>query len=347
MSLDRANQGWSAPTLSMARLLYATDAERVDMLVAKAPPNSIHICQGFRGNGLVAHASGRLAQRRLSHWVVMEAVEEKSWADFVAKRLEYARLVRSWRKHIKGILAIGEATPEWLGARGMPLDRTFPFAYFMPDRPRSPQGVQLNSSPFTILFVGQHIERKRLDDLIDAAASLQDSEFELAVVGSGPLEASLRAKAQVRLGEKINWLSPRPMNEIPALMAQADCLVLPSRHDGWGAVVSESLMAGTPAICSNRCGSAVAVRASGRGGIFPAGDVGALAELLRQAIAEGRQTVERRAALADWASCLGATAGAAYLEAILAGAASRERPAPPWHSGAIRSDPEHSLRVLS
>lgn len=60
------------------------------------------------------------------------------------------------------------------------------------------------------------------------------------------------------------------MDAARACMARADVLVLPSWHDGWGAVVSEALMAGTPAIASDACGSAGVVRASGVGGGVPA-----------------------------------------------------------------------------
>jgi hypothetical protein len=60
--------------------------------------------------------------------------------------------------------------------------------------------------------------------------------------------------------------------EVPRAMAQADCLVLPSIHDGWGAVASESLMVGTPVVCSDACGVAGVVQASGVGGVFPVKD---------------------------------------------------------------------------
>ena len=121
------------------------------------------------------------------------------------------------------------------------------------------------------------------------------------------------------------------MAEIPTEMARADCVVLPSRGDGWGAVVSEALMTGTPAICSDRCGAAGAVRASGHGGVFPSGDAAALAAALAETIRRGRQRPSQRAALAAWARCLGADSGAGYLEAILRFMATGgERPMAPW-----------------
>lgn len=331
MSADRAAQGWRPPAVDAVHVRYAPDPGAIKQLAAEAPSTSIHICQGFRGNGLVGHARNALARRGLRQWVTMEAVEEISWGMAAIKRLEYARLIRSWRRHIEGVLAIGSSTPEWLAARGMRSDRVFPFAYFLPDTSSFKQRDQMASGPFRVSFVGQFIERKRVDILIDALACLKTDDFELVVVGSGPLEAELQANAKAKLGDRVIWLGQRPIAEIPALMAQADCLVLPSRHDGWGAVVSEALMAGTPAICSDRCGAAAVVRASGCGGVFPVGDVTALAALLKRALAQGKQSGDRRAALAAWAKCLGAKAGASYLEEILRHRAGEaKKPNPPW-----------------
>jgi glycosyltransferase involved in cell wall biosynthesis len=124
-------------------------------------------------------------------------------------------------------------------------------------------------------------------------------------------------------------------------MAAADCLVLPSRHDGWGAVVSEALMAGTPAICSYACGAAGAVRSSGVGGVFATGDVAALTQLLARVIAEGARSPEQRSQLVAWAHCLGTEAGASYLNAILAAAeGAGVVPTAPWQPGSPYSASE-------
>jgi hypothetical protein len=333
MSADRATQGWRSPALDMAQLRFATDADEVTKLVAAAPRDSIHICQGFRGNGLVGLAQRTLSTRGLRQWVIMETVDDSGWRGAL-KRPEYRRLMHRWDGRIAGILAIGHATPGWLTARGAPAELVFPFAYFLPESEMRSTPDFSATAPFRVLFVGRLIQRKRLDILFDALARIDEFPFELTIVGSGPLEQELCAKARTRLGERIAWLGQRAIEEIPGFMAEADCLVLPSRFDGWGAVVSEALMAGTPAICSDRCGSATAVRASGCGGAFPAGNVEALQRLLASAMARGRQTPDRRAALAAWARCLGATAGAEYLAAVLRHApGENKRPQPPWTPG--------------
>ena len=50
------------------------------------------------------------------------------------------------------------------------------------------------------------------------------------------------------------------MSKIGNTIYQADNLVLPSSHDGWGAVTTEALMVGTPVICSDTCGSSLIVK---------------------------------------------------------------------------------------
>lgn len=332
MSADRAAQGWQAPGLGGAHLRFAPTPEAMRETVLTAPAESIHICQGFRGNGLVGVAREALALRGLRQCVIMETVDDSGWRG-IPKRLEYRRLIRRWRSQLEGVLAIGHATPDWLVKHGMPAEKVFHFAYFLPDRPLLEMPRFETTAPFRFLFAGRLIELKRIELLLHALAKMKDNAFELAVVGSGPLERRLHAMADRLLPGRVHWLGRRPIDEIPTLMAEADCLVLPSRHDGWGAVVSEALMVGTPAICSDACGAAGVVRASGCGGVFEKGDIAGLSVLLHHMIIQGRQTSDSRRKLAAWARCLGTHAGARYLDAILTHQASIDataRPHAPW-----------------
>ena len=320
MTSDRAALGWLAPELPGVELRRAATAHQAAALVTDAPERAVHLCEGIRSNGVVAAAQHALAQRGLGFWVIMETVEDAGLAGLV-RRLLYRGLFLRWRRELHGVLAIGRKTAKWVSARGVPDERVVPFAYFLQDVVclTAPQGAQPEGL-FRILFVGQCIDRKRLDLLIDALASVADRvpEFRLQVIGSGPLEGALRSKAEGLLGQRLEWLGQLPMHEARQRMALADCLVLPSQHDGWGAVVSEALMAGTPAICSDRCGAAEVVLASGTGGVFVSGDQRMLESLLVQQITGGRQTQDKRAALAQWAIALGAEAGAQYLLDIIA-----------------------------
>lgn len=334
MSATRAQQGWKAPALAVAQLQLVHDEASVRAIVRSASNNSIHLCQGLRGNGLVATAQQYLRARGLRQWVIMETVDDAGWRG-VFKRLIYRWLYWHRRHSLEGVLAIGADTADWVVARGLPPSKVFPFAYFL----REPDMQEIQSiwevlpgkRPYRFIFVGNLIELKRVDCLIRAIAALNNLHVDLWVVGNGPEENALQEQATELLPGRVHWMGRLAMSEIPALMAQVDCLVLPSRHDGWGAVVSEALMVGTPAICSDACGASAVVRASGKGGVFPVGSDTGLLEQLRKAVDAGPWPLKNRQDLAQWAIALGAQAGANYLLEILAYTSDGGvRPLAPW-----------------
>ncbi len=332
MSADRAEQGWAVPSLSGVRLELAPTVNKILSLVASAPSDSIHICQGLRGNGFVGRAQVELKVRGLRQWVVMETVDDAGWRGAI-KRLEYRRLFAAWRKHLRGILAIGAGTPSWVAARGMPKNCVYPFAYFLGRQNLGEFQWHVTRERFRFVFVGMLIERKQLGLLLEALHRIHLQEFELVVVGSGPLKKKLRARADELLPGRVQWAGRLPLSQVPQEMVNADCLVLPSRHDGWGAVVSEALIVGTPVICSDTCGSAGVVRASEKGGVFRSGDLGGLIDNLEAALSRGLVKETDRLALSNWANCLGAKAGASYLLNIFKyDDGIGKMPVPPWNA---------------
>lgn len=329
MSEDRALQGWRAPDLPGVRIEVASTRAEISELAGAARADSIHICQGIRANGLVGVAQRRLSARSLRQWATLETLDDTGLRG-VVKRLEYRRLFVKWRSRLAGVLAIGYRTPRWIAERGVPTERVMPFAYFLlPESVRIRQ-VQRAAGPYRFVFVGQLVEGKRLDLLLSALADLK-RDVELVVIGSGPLEDGLRVVADRVLPGRVDWVGRLPMHEVPQAVADSDCLVLPSRHDGWGAVVSEALMVGTPVVCSDHCGSAGVAKESGHGEVFRSGNVAELRDALGRAVQRGRMGMRQRTSLANWAKCLGTDAGAKYLQEILDHADGRgDKPRAPW-----------------
>lgn len=331
MSDGRVRQGWLAPSLTGVTLQLAESNEAARQLAQLAPSNSIHICQGVRANGPIEFAQLALARRGLRQWAVMETINDAGWRG-VLKRVEYSRIFKVRGKSLEGVLANGHRTADWMVERGMPTARVYPFAYFLPDIKLPAAPGPRKPGPFRFVFAGQLIPRKRVDWLINALAGLTDQAFELWIVGAGPERPALQILAASKLANRVRWLGQLPLPDVPSVMVQADCLVLPSVHDGWGAVASESLMVGTPIICSDACGVAGVVRASGLGGVFPVNDRSALFQLLTYQLAHGAISDFARCHLADWATCLGASAGAIYLQRILEFKDTNigMRPSAPW-----------------
>lgn len=345
VAADRAKMGWKISDMAGVRLVELPHDRSAESIPRQFSRDAIHLTQGICRNGRVQLILPTLRQHHLRWGAMMETVDDEGFRGKL-KRLDYMRRLRWGRVRPDFILATGEKTPAWLAARGFPSDRIFPFTYFLEpiDPPAAP--LAQNSEIIQIGFTAQLIYLKRLDILIEALARLDRSDVRLRVIGNGPLKETLHKLALERLGaDRIDWVGQQAISAARESMRSLDLFVLPSRHDGWGAVVSEALLAGTPAICSDACGASEAVHASGLGGVFRKNDVDALCEVLRRAIDDVPRTRALRPQIAAWAnSSFSIQAGAKYLEALAAhlyGGACR--PLPPWR--ACRPDFEWSVEA--
>lgn len=330
LSADRRALGWSLPDCGAAEVQVARDPDAARKRAAGAGDHIIHVCQGVRSNRAIADAQAVMRARGARQLALFETIDDAGWRGPL-KQLMYRRLFSQILPRMDGLLAIGDLTPRWLAGAGVPPHKIHPFAYFIADSQGAPVAPRPADGRFRLLFVGQLIERKRLDLLIQAIGSLRRTDIDLEVIGSGEQAEALRALGERVLGPRLIWRGVMPRETVPARMAEADCLVLPSRHDGWGAVVSEALLSGVPAIASDHCGVAGIIRASGHGGIFPVGDLAALAALIDRMAAAGPLPAAEREALARWSRCIGSGAGADYLLAIASELWERGPAAvPPW-----------------
>jgi len=120
-------------------------------------------------------------------------------------------------------------------------------------------------------------------DLLEAAARVPEAR--VVLVGDGPLREQLKARAEKPdLKGRVEFVGFKNQKELPAYLAEADCLVLPS--DGtetWGLIVNEAMACGKPAIVSEACGCAPDLIEEGETGYsFKLGDTRALAGRLRE-----------------------------------------------------------------
>lgn len=311
----RVNIGWSEERPDHIAIVHASDRRAVEKAVNSSPKGAVHIVQGLARNGLVGHATRCLRRARARIWVSMETLDDAG-LNGCLRRIEYRLRLLFVRHSIERFLAIGRKTPAWLAARGVDARRISPFTYFLPGRQDIPM-APAEAGPVRLLCVGQLIERKRVNDIVAAVASLSASAAELTIIGDGPLRSELENQAKVLLPGRVWFLGVMPIRDIRGVMRAHDVLILASRHDGWGAVVSEALIEGMRVVCSDRCGASVAAIASPAGRIYPARDVAALASALADMAALGRVSPIERQATAKWAECLTVEAGAAYVAALL------------------------------
>ncbi len=243
------------------------------------------------------------------------------------------RVLGRWRAS-DFVLGMGHMGAEWYRAAGFPANKVFPFAYFLDpvDGEMGSTKTGNGCTDFGIIFVGRLIRRKGVDVLLRALAGLAAASWRLDVIGEGPERQSLQSLSDaLGLGSRVRWHGLVGNAPARKMILRSDLLVLPSHHDGWGAVVNEALLSGVPVIATESCGSAVSVAASGLGAVVRPGDSESLRDALDDHLRKGPLSVEERGRLKRWAVCLNGKSGASYFLSIMdyvynAGSL----PLPPW-----------------
>ena len=136
-----------------------------------------------------------------------------------------------------------------------------------------------------ILYCGRLSEEKSTLDLLEAYQLVKARNKTLVIVGDGELRKSLQNYTARHGLEAVHFLGFKNRTEIPNYYATADLLVLPSKRDTWGIVVSEALCYALPVIASDQVGAAYDLVRDGENGyIFPSGDVQALASRINKVL---------------------------------------------------------------
>jgi glycosyltransferase involved in cell wall biosynthesis len=169
-----------------------------------------------------------------------------------------------------------------------------------------------------LLCVAAVIPGKGHDVLLDALATMTDLSWDCRCVGSMEREPAFAETLRRRLqdddlGDRVRFTGPRTGADLDGSYASADLLVLPSRAETYGMVVTEALARGLPAVAAAVGGVAEALGhgASGvrPGLLVPPGDPAALAAALRTWLEDAaeratwrRAARERRASLSRWST---------------------------------------------
>jgi glycosyltransferase involved in cell wall biosynthesis len=172
-----------------------------------------------------------------------------------------------------------------------------------------------------LLCVAAVTPRKGHDVLLDALAALGDRASECLCAGAlgHPYADGLPGR-----DPRVRFAGPLTPDALAAAYAAADLLVLPSRAETYGMVVTEALARGLPVVASAVGGvpEALGVAPDGRrpGLLVPPGDPAALAAALGRWLDEpGLRRAWRAAAVARRATLTGWDVTAGRVAAVLAG----------------------------
>jgi D-inositol-3-phosphate glycosyltransferase len=215
---------------------------------------------------------------------VVDEMRIVRWADRVvaATQAEYAQLLWLYRTDRRKVSIV----PPGVDA-----------AQFTP-RPREAarQAVGLQPGERMLLFVGRLEPLKAVDSVIRALAAIASvapqtlKSVRFTIVGGEP--GNPERKRLAALAERldvarwVDFVGPKDHTQLPDYYSAAEVLLMPSDYESFGMVALEAMASGTPVIASNVGGLAYLVREAETGYLVPVRDPVALAERIRDVLAD-------------------------------------------------------------
>jgi len=228
---------------------------------------------------------------------------------------------RKWRKPVKRVMwpllyrlatqviVPSDGSRDLILALGLPAERITVTPYAVDndwwieksatvDREGIRQSWGIPSDATAILFCAKLQPWKRPQDLLRAFAQANLPMAYLIFAGDGPLGTELQEEAK-KLGitERMRFLGFQNQTQLPAVYRSCDVLVLPSSYDAFGVVVNEASLCGCVVVTSDRVGAARnLVLPVDKKLVYPCGEVGALARILRELATDRAELQRLRAA---------------------------------------------------
>ncbi|MDP8969933.1 MAG: glycosyltransferase family 4 protein [Actinomycetota bacterium] len=136
-----------------------------------------------------------------------------------------------------------------------------------------------------IVYVGRLAPQKSVTTLVDAFCRMPVDPSQLVIVGDGPERSMLESKARRSAHrDRIHFTGFVPHREVPAVLAHADVLALPSRYEELGSVLVEGMQSGVAIVASSVGGIPEVIEHGRTGLLVPPGNATTLATALRSVL---------------------------------------------------------------
>lgn len=274
--VERKEMGWDSTHLlegTLIRLwLKPTDEQIVQLL--KEMEEAVCLFSGIRADTDVFRWFKLSFAYMVRRYIITEPpllYGKPLWIHYLRFFIQDYKYV----SYIDGVFGFGDMAVRYYRSISTHWD-VFPFQYVTETVKRT---LPFPSGKVKLLFVGSLIHRKNVQIVIDALKN--NSEIDFTLVGDGPERSKLEKLAQ-KNGLNARFLGIKPMKVVLNIMQQNDILILPSLHDGWGAVVNEAMTLGLYVIVSDHCGAKALIADETDGLIFKSKDVSSLKKSLEK-----------------------------------------------------------------
>jgi glycosyltransferase involved in cell wall biosynthesis len=329
LSSARLKMGWEVPTLLNVAVERGMDDEKTKRLFREK--QQIEIFTAPWGYPKIRRAFRYALKQDLPVAVMSETGD---WRGLYGKlRIMRGRLhAKMYKKRIKFILAMGGLARDWYLKCGFPDEVIFPYAYTV-SASKEDVTVSGRRDAYELVFIGSLLHLKGIDLLLAALEPFKNQPWSLKIIGDGSARPFLQGLVKIYgLSDKVHFLGILPNEEALRHLADSDLLVLPSRKDGWGAVVNEALHRGVPVLCSDACGAKSLIREGINGAVFKRGSVDSIREKIGDVLSESSSFPKKSAAIREDARRFSGEKVGAYLFEVVKFnlGQQKRRPAAPW-----------------
>lgn len=298
----RLEQGWKLPDMGNIRIIELIDENTSEKLIEDTK-GYIHLFSGIvRYKSLVKPFKKVLGKEIVG--VISEAPIQMGFKT-IFRRILYKYLSIKYGHKINHIFAIGEIGVQWFQRSGFnqKIIHQFQYTVEIPSDIQNKICDSYSERPMitNFIFIGQITERKGVDKLIISLSKLTDLDWRLHVIGNGPyMEVINKLIGLSGLSERVMILGSMANNEaMQYLLENGDYLVLPSRFDGWGAVINEALLRGVKVVTNNKCGASCIVINDKMGEVYKESEDKGLQNALRRALLSKKESLKSKLELSS------------------------------------------------
>lgn len=289
---DRKEMGWDVSSFSNLenyKIITSPSHSEIKNIFSIRQSDSIHFFSGINGYSFIKKVLEISLHFNIKRGIITERPFTYKFGLANGKPLWMHKIRfhlhdKPYARHIQYVFAMGEDAVNYFEHvyRNW---KVFPFIYCTDNKKHLITSItEHNSKPINIVFVGSLIRRKNPQIILQALNKISTNKIHITFIGDGPEKKYMMKYMQKHNLNNIDFKGFLSNNDIPDFLYKQDILILPSIHDGWGAVVNEGLTEGLFIICSDHVGAKDLLSENWRGEVFKNKDIHSLTKILKKCI---------------------------------------------------------------
>lgn len=290
---ERKEMGWDAniPGIENCKVYTNVSENQMQEILKDNPDKSFHVFTGLNvykhvHKAFLASLNYPVHRAFISERPLTYALGYDWLKPLWLHKLRFLLRNKKYMKYIDCVFEIGKESSnyyEYITNKW----KVYPFCYCT--RHSASQGTtQLNSPKVNIIYVGSLCLRKSVKTILEANKLLIErgmgAHLSISIIGDGKKRKNLEGYVLKNNIPNVSFYGNLPNIKVLDILKNNDILILPSIHDGWGAVINEALQLGLYVFCSDRCGAKELIKDDTIGKVFKVGDSYQLSLYIEEAI---------------------------------------------------------------